>query len=147
LPWTKTRYVPEAVVLNETVVVHDVPPVIQEGTLNDGAPNPLVDAPVNVIRSALNPNQPFSPVAVMTTLGDVAPFNAVTDELAAVIATQGAVLTELLKVPARPVSASGVPVPLEIVTQTFTAKFEGLHVESVWNPPEIPPTALVPVIL
>ena len=91
MPWIRTRYVPAAVVLNEAVLVHEVPPVVHEVTLNDGALNPPVATPVNVTVSVLNPGQRFSAVAVITTVGGVDPFNPVTDELAAVIATQGAV--------------------------------------------------------
>jgi hypothetical protein len=100
LPWIVARYVPDVAVLKEAVVVHDSIMVMQEAALNDGSAKPPVVTAVKVITSVLSVGQPFSAVAVMTTVGGVAPFNAVTDELAAVIATQGAVPSELLKVPA-----------------------------------------------
>jgi len=72
---------------------------MHEVGLNEGALNPPVATAVNEIVSALNPGQRFSAVAVMTTVGEDVAFSAVTEELAAVIATQGAVPAELLKVP------------------------------------------------
>ena len=82
-----------------TVMVHDVPPVLQLVAANEGAGKPCVITDVKLTLSLLRLGQLFSAVAVMPTWApEVDPFGTVMLVVFDVTAIHGMVPAELSKV-------------------------------------------------